>query len=156
MRLRRVLPALTVIGAIGLSSCNGDDDPSGPTVSQFQGSWTASSIVYTNPDNSTQNLMAIVPGTILSMNVAADGSFSGVFHVPGTAFDNLPLTGQISNVTSTQADVEFDWGAFPQPPINDFTANYTLSGNSLTFNNPNSTNPLTQASASLAINMTRS
>jgi hypothetical protein len=156
MRPTRALPMALLLGAFGLMAC-GDDPatPSGPSVAQFQGSWTASSIVYTNPDNSQQNLMAIVPGTSLTMNVAANGSFSGVFHVPGTPYDNLAMTGQISNVTTTHADVAFDWGSFPVAPINDFTASYTLSGNFLTFVNPTSTNPLTQGAASLSINMTR-
>jgi hypothetical protein len=155
MRLRRVLPAVVLLGAFGMSACD-DDDVTGPTVAQFQGSWTASSIVYTNPDNSTHDLVALAPGTILSLDIAANGTFTGLFHVPGTAFDNLPMTGEISNVTTTQADVSFDWGGFPVPPINDFTATYTLQGNFLTFVNPSTTNPLTQAEASVAINMTRS
>jgi hypothetical protein len=156
MRPTRTLPLALLIGAFGLMAC-GDDPaaPSGNGVDKFQGDWTASSIVYTNPDNSQQNLMAIIPGTSLTMNVAASGSFSGVFHVPGTAYNNLAMTGQISNVTATHADVAFDWGAFPVAPINDFTASYTLAGDFLTFVNPTSTNPLTQAAASLSINMTR-
>jgi hypothetical protein len=157
MRIHRALPGLALFGALALAGC-GDDTIAGPSAAQFQGNWTATSIVYTNPDGSTQNLMEIVPGSSLTMIVAANGTFSGVFHVPGTPYDQLAITGTISNVTATHADVAFTWPPpFDQaPPINNFTATYTLQGNFLTFNNPSTTNPLTQANASVAINMTRS
>jgi hypothetical protein len=155
MKIKRVFPVLLLFGAFGLAACDNDPADSGPQLSDFQGTWTSTSIVYSDPTTGTALLNATAAGAILTLNVAANGTFAGVFNFPAGGFDNTALTGLLSNLTGTTVDVAFDWGQAPAI-IGNFNAQYTLSGNVLAFTNPSTTVPGTETPASLTITMTRS
>jgi hypothetical protein len=160
MRRTRVfsLPLLVVALAAG---CSSDATITTPNVAQFQGTWNATSIVYTSTTSSTTTFDAFSVGARLNLIIAADGKFTGSFLVPPNP--SIPITGGSITLTSTtQGNIVFIWPPALQanPPITDFTATYAISGNQLTFTRQATTfpvgHPLAGQPATLVIAMTRS
>ena len=71
------------------------------------------------------------------MNITSTGTFTGTLTIPGIGA--IPISGAVELEGSNSAEVDFNWSApFDpnNPPIDDFTATYTLNGNTLVFTNP--------------------
>jgi hypothetical protein len=156
MRRGRILPVVVLFGAVGLTACEADD----PLVfepGQFAGNWSATSIVYTETATGDQLDAVAALGASLTLSITQTGAFTGVFNLPPAGLNNVPISGSISNVTATEADVAFVWPPplDQQPPLGDFRATYTLSTNLVSFTNPSTTHPITQTAASVTITMAR-
>ena len=132
MSFTRTAVAALMIGSLAMSACSDDDeDPTGPEVSQFAGAWTATNIRYTSQSTPSRTLDATQVGGALTMQITAAGSFSGSITIPGVG--TLPLSGQITLEGDNEAEVDFQPDS---PAIDDFTATYTLNGNTVVFTNP--------------------
>src|SRR5436190_155271 len=133
------LPLLVGVLAVG---CSSDTKVTGPNIAQFQGTWNATSIVYTSTTSTTTTFDAFSVGARLAMIIAADGKFSGTFLVPPNP--TIPMTGSITLTSTTQGNIAFIWptpALQANPPITDFTATYAISGNQLTFTRQGTTFP---------------
>lgn len=157
MRPNRLLFLPLLVGALA-AGC-GDDGPTGPKISDFAGTWNATSITYTSIGTPTRTLnVYAAAGARLGLVITATGSFTGNFLVPPNP--NIPITaGQLTLQGTNMANIDFTWPAGIPEPISDFVATYTMSGNNLTFTRPTTTfqfpgQPAAEAS-SLVIAMVR-
>lgn len=141
MQFNRVLSISLLAGAVTLAAC--DDDVSGPQIADFQGNWTASAITYTAHADANRQLNIVSVGGGLTLNLDSDGDYSGTLRLPTAAGpQDIPITGSVTLVSDTQADVEFNWPTAElqaNPPIEDFRATYTLQGDNLTFSRTDAT-----------------
>jgi hypothetical protein len=144
MRATHAAVSMILAATLVLGAC-GDDDPTGPSISAFAGAWSANSIRYTSTANQqrTLDIAAAQVGGGLTMDINNTGGFTGLFTlpVPGVGAVPIPIEGNVALQGATRASVTFDWSNSqlpapfsPQnPPIANFTADYTLQGNTLTF-----------------------
>jgi hypothetical protein len=159
MRLTRLLFLPILVGSLAAGCGDDDDGPTGPNVSQFQGTWNATAITYTSPTNAalTFNAFAAPTNGRLSMIIAANGSFTGTFTIPPNP--PIPMTGTITLQGTNQGVIDFTWPAGVGEPISDFTATYALQGNQLSFTRTGTTfpapHPAAGQPATLVIAMTR-
>jgi hypothetical protein len=141
MRLTRLLFVPLLMGGLSVG-CGDDDPPAGPNVSQFAGTWNATAITYTSLGTPTRTLNVFTAANArLNMVIASDGTFSGTFNLPQLSPQPIPMTGRITLQGTNMGAIDFTWPAAVEasptgPPITDFTATYTLSGNQLTFTRP--------------------
>jgi hypothetical protein len=132
MQWNRVLTISLLAGAVTVGAC---DDPIAPlTISDFQGNWTASSVTYTAHADPTRGADIVALGGGLTLNLNAAGSYQGVLTLPTAQGPQpIPITGTVTLVSDTQADIVFNWPQGVPPQIEDFRATFTLQGNNLTF-----------------------
>jgi len=133
MQWNRVLTISLLAGAVTVAAC--DDDPVGPlTISDFQGNWTASSVTYTAHADPARAADIVALGGGLTLNLDAAGNYQGVLTLPTAEGPQpIPITGTVTLVSDTQADIVFNWPQGVPPQIDDFRATFTLQGNNLTF-----------------------
>jgi len=110
--MRCMISRAGVLGALlVLAACGGDDNGFSPTVENVSGSYTASVFTLTSPtgtgDSTTIDLLAL--DSSVDVTLAPDGTTSGRLFVPGAAEGG--------------GDVDVD-----------LTGTWTLSGNTVTFN----------------------
>lgn len=144
MKLMRAAAFGLLAATVGLAGCDDDDDPTGPDISAFAGTWTATEIRYTSNQDPNRQLEITNPlvGGGLTLDIEVDGDFTGTITIPGAGTFNLK--GDVTLEGDNEADVDFDWTGSPfenapQKPIEDFTATYVLQGNNLTFTRTDAT-----------------
>ena len=163
MKLARSFVAVMAVAA--LTAC-GEDDPTdeGPSLA---GSYTVSSFTYT-PDagGSGVDLASLTaagcPCGILSMNVAADNSFSGQLKFPGRP--TATITGDLILSGSNNITIDFDQAVHDATDLEDESGTYVMNNNTLTITLPDVTfdygaltgNPGTDTPSVLVIVGTRS
>jgi hypothetical protein len=132
MQWNRVLTISLLAGAATVAAC---DDPIGPlTISDFQGNWTASSVTYTAHADPARAVDIVPLGGGLTLNLDAAGNYQGVLTLPTAQGPQpIPITGTVTLVSDTQADIVFNWPQGVPPQIDNFRATFTLQGNNLTF-----------------------
>lgn len=130
MKLLRTLvaPLLAVTFMVGCSDSIGSD-PIGPEstpeeiAAALNGTWNATSFVFTNVANTSETFDLIANGGSFSLTITADGQFTGTLTSPG---ENETFSGtyvaQGTNLILTDA----------MEPNDPETVSFTLSGNTLT------------------------
>lgn len=129
MRVARKALPLLFLGAFLFAACGDDDDGTGPdgvTVADLAGSWTATQLQFTSTEGlGSVDIIQDLGGSFV-LQIQSDGSFTADVNVPQMGSFELPGSVTISGSTLT---VDF---AQDVPPFNDFSADFTLSGNQLT------------------------
>jgi hypothetical protein len=139
MRFPRAALSVALIATVALTSAC-DDDLTGLVISDFQGTWTATAIQFTAHADPSRTLNLVPLGGGLVLNLDANGNYTGTFSVPGE--QPIPITGTVTLVSDTQADIVFNWpAAVTEPPIANFRADFELRGNNLTFTRQSTTFP---------------
>lgn len=144
MKLTRAAVALMLVGSLSVTACD-DEEDDGLNISVFAGTWTSNTITYTRVADQSHVVPAHAVGAKLDLVITAGGDFTGNLRLPHPSTGQLvdiPLAGEISFAGEGEVDVDF------QPDnqaIEDFTATYQLSGNNLTFTNPDATFTFPQA-----------
>ena len=89
-----------VLGAM-LISLVGCSDSTGLTADDLEGTWNATSMVFTNNANSAESVDVVPMGASFTMTVAAGGSVSTVFDdgQGGTSSDSGTLSSDGSSIT---------------------------------------------------------
>jgi hypothetical protein len=120
-------PGLLLLAATVLTSC-GDDDVTGLTLRSLSGSWTASSFAFTSVAHPAHrvDLIADLSGS-LTLNLQANGTFTGTIHLPGTTPIPLPIGGTVGlDADAGTMDVRFNQQTHAYGFFNDFLAHFTL------------------------------
>ena len=132
MKLARTLLSVAITAAC-LTSCGGDDptapEVDGITVNDLVGSWTASSVLYTNSANSAQQFDLVANGGEVRTTVLTGGG-ARTWVEFGTFSDEWDAQLSISGNTLTSSPVEASRGVRQ--------ATFTLVGNTLTLTYANS------------------
>jgi len=108
------------------SDSNSDSETNTITVADFVGSWTASSVVFTNNVNSSESIDLIAIGGETRMTVLTGGGVRTWVDV-GDFSDEWDATLSVSGNTVTSTPVE------SSRPVVRFT--FTMNGNTLTLTN---------------------
>ena len=108
------------------SDSNSDSETNTITIADFVGSWTASSVVFTNNVNSSESIDLIAIGGETRMTVLTDGGVRTWVDV-GDFSDEWDATLSVSGNTVTSTPVE------SSRPVRRFT--FTMNGNTLTLTN---------------------
>jgi hypothetical protein len=134
-----------VVLCLGLApGCNDDDnkgtEPDLITVEDFAGSWNATKFLVKSQANPEMQFDLIAMGGSTSWVASTDGSFTGEAVIPNPPPEapiTLSLAGTFSLVDQEHAHVTF----IPEypPMFTSFTAEFTLTGNTLEFLDPNTT-----------------
>lgn len=124
---RRNFPLIIGVLLLFATACNKDEETADEvTIADFEGSWTATSAIFTNNSNSEQVIDIIALGGEIRFTAFDDGRTRNwvVFGDFSDEWDALvTLSGDI--LTSTPAE--------DNRPVNTYT--YTLDGNTLTLSN---------------------
>jgi hypothetical protein len=128
--VRYALP-IVMIGAFAVA-CGDDDEGTGVTIADLVGTWTANSFVLSNNPLLPQDPVDLVlVGATVSMNIAADGSFTfSAINLP-LGLDDVILTGDIEITGDGTATVTTD-----DDPDDPAPATFNLDGDSLTLSIP--------------------
>jgi hypothetical protein len=131
MRFPRAARLAALMAGVALfAAC--DDDLTGLVISDFQGTWNATAIQFTAHADASRTLNLVPLGGGLVLTLDANGNYSGTFTIPGE--QPIPITGTVTLVSDTQADIVFNWPpVVTEPPIANFRAEFELRGNNLTF-----------------------
>ena len=162
MKLARSFVAIMAVAA--LAAC--DDDPTDEDES-LAGAYTVSSFEYTpdaggaGVDLASQTAFGC-PCGIVSMNVAADNSFSGQLKFP--CQPTATITGDLILSGSNNITIDFSQAVHDATDLEDESGTYDMDGNTLTITLPEVTfdygalsgNPGTQTPSVLVIVGTRS
>lgn len=139
MKFVRAVSVLAV-SAFAFAACdNGSDDV---VIADFEGSWDASQFEYEDDTGDAPGfgIDAISDaGGSVSLDVEADGSFTGTINIPGLTPQELPIGGTISLVSSNgnQGEIHIDFNQTTESYglFGDFNATFTLVGDELEFIN---------------------
>lgn len=111
------------------SDSNSDSETNTITIADFVGSWTASSVVFTNNVNSSESIDLIAIGGETRMTVLVGGGVRTWVDV-GDFSDEWDATLSVSGNTVTSTPVE------SSRPVVQFT--FTMNGNTLTLTDTSS------------------
>lgn len=126
------LLAFLVIG--GVTACgDDDDDPTGPTLELFAGTWTTNEFRYTSLADPLVSVELAQAGLgISSLTVQSSGAFTGDLRLnPADPDDVTPISGSFSLVDSNTLEVSFSGVAATL--FEDFQADFILQNNILSF-----------------------
>ena len=139
---------LRTVGVLALSAFvfTACDDATGVEVADLEGNWSATQFEYIDSNVSGFSLDAISDaGGSLTLDVAADGSFTGTLSIPGLTVNpntgetiTLPIGGSFS-INGDTLSIDFDSTTEGYGLFGDFDATFTLDGDVLTFTNPATT-----------------
>jgi hypothetical protein len=127
----KVLRAASVLLLAGLSLTACDDDATSVEIADLAGFWTATSFAYTDASIPTLSADAVALGGTVTMDVQADGSFSGNIDIPNLTPGSLPIGGTISILDSETLRVDFDATTEAYNLFGDFDATFDLDGDDL-------------------------
>jgi hypothetical protein len=134
--LRSRVPSITLLSFLPLiPSLACDDDGTEPdliTIADFAGDWEATQFKVTHPTNPLIQFDLIALGGSLDATVQTTGAFLGSAEIPdlGAGALTVPVAGAFVLVDQETVQVTFT----PEVPpfLTDFTAEFTLTGNTLT------------------------
>jgi hypothetical protein len=139
--LLHLLPVIVVVGTL-LAGCGGDNggEPKVIVLSDFEGAWVATQYEATSVDNPLMSLELISAGGAFGFNADDEGNFAGRGFVPAALAGmtlELPFQGYVELIGQDTLVVHFT----PEMPpfLTGMRGAFTLSGNTLTIYDPNST-----------------
>ncbi len=118
---------LLLLSAVVLTGCDGDS-VTGLSLGDLAGQWTASSFTFTSVANPahTVDLIADMGGS-MTLNLQADGSFTGTINLPGVTPGGLPIGGTVTmDEEAATMDVRFNQTTLGYGLFQDFVAAFTL------------------------------
>lgn len=107
-------------------ACGGDG--SGPSRTEFEGTWDATKLEFTNVANTSEKVEVIALGATYTIVLVSDGTYQATLGVPGSAPEVTTGTWSVSSdvitikETGSSGDQQFNW---------------SLSGNTLTISGAN-------------------
>ncbi len=145
MKFLRTASVLALaVFAFTATACD-DSSTTGVEIADLEGMWTATQFEYS--DNATPSFAIDAvsdAGGSVTLDVAADGSFTGTISIPGLTVNpttgetiTLPIGGTIS-VDGDSLSVNFNAETEAYGLFGDFDASFELNGDVLTFVNTDS------------------
>jgi hypothetical protein len=116
-----------------LAGCGDDDEIE---LGDFEGSWEATSFVVTAVDDPSLTLDVIALGADLTAETDADGGLEGRAVLPA-AFGGQELEFGARFVLEDQETLTVDFDPEIPPLLTDYTGPFTLEGDTMTLNDPN-------------------
>lgn len=132
--------SMLALSAFAFTACDpGSDDI---VIADFEGSWDASQFEYEDDTGDAPGfgIDAITDaGGSVTLDVEANGDFTGMIDIPGLTPQALPIGGTVSLVSQTEIFLDFNATTESYGLFGDFNATFTLVGDQLVFVNPSTT-----------------
>ena len=140
--------SVVLLATFALAAC--DEDSTGVEIADLAGLWTATEFSYNDqtgdyPGFGIDAVSATVGGTV-TLDVAEDGTFTGTLRIPGLTVNpatgetvTIPIGGSISLIDDETLSIDFDAQTEQLGFFGDFDADFTLTDNTLTFVNEDTT-----------------
>lgn len=136
MKLARAATVLA-LSAFVFTAC--DDDPSGIEISALAGLWNATQFEYNDDTGDAPGFgvdaISDANGSV-TLDVDADGDFTGTLNIPGLTPQALPIGGTITLIDQNDLHIDFNETTEGYGLFGDFDASFTLVGDVFTFHNP--------------------